>query len=114
MFKDRIFLGIGGKVLALRVIDGQEIWRQKLATMAGGVTGVALIGDRLYGTCQGKLTCLDPTTGRIHWQNNLTGMGTGFIALAGADSAPGAAQAASDAASSAAVVAIMGASSASS
>lgn len=98
MFKDRIFLGIGGKVLALRVIDGQEIWRQKLATLASGVTGVILLGDRLYATCQGELSCLDPATGHIHWQNTLPGMGTGFIALASADSAPGAAQTMNDAA----------------
>lgn len=109
MFKDRIFIAIGGKVLALRVIDGQEIWRQRLATMAGGITSVALVGDRLYATCCGELTCLDPATGHIHWCNKLSGLGTGFISIAGADAA-GAAQAECSA-SSAAMVAMMGASS---
>ncbi len=114
MFKDRIFIGIGGRVLALRIIDGQEIWRQRLATMAGGVTSVVLIGDRLYATCSGELTCLDPMTGHIHWTNGLSGLGTGFLSIAGADSAPGAAQVSNDAASAAAMVAIMAATSASS
>lgn len=112
MFQDRIFIGIGGKVLALRTMDGQEIWRKKLATLAGGITTVALIGGRLYATCQGELTCLDPATGHIHWCNTLSGLGTGFIALAGADASPAAGQAASDAASAAAMVAVMAATSA--
>ena len=45
MSKDRIFIGIGSTVLALRVADGQEIWRQRLATFRGNdVTGVVLLG----------------------------------------------------------------------
>ena len=113
MFKDRLFIGIGGKVLALRILDGQEIWRQRLATLAGGVTSVALIGDRLYATCCGELTCLDPATGHIHWRNTLSGMGTGFISIAGSDASPGAAQAMADTTSAAAMVAIMAATTAS-
>lgn len=107
MSTDRIYLGIGSTVLALRVADGSEVWRQRLATFSGGgMTGVALIGGRVYASCAGELTCLDPATGHIHWRNPLKGLGTGFICLAGAESAQGmaAAQAAS-ASSSAAVIA---------
>lgn len=111
MYKDRVFLGIGGKVLALRVFDGQEIWRQKLASMAAGVTGVALIGDRLYATCQGELTCLDPATGHIHWKNTLSGLGTGYLALAGSSEAEGAGAAAAQAAGAAVIIATTAASS---
>jgi len=85
MSKDRIFIGIGSTVLALRVADGQEIWRQRLATFRGNdVTGVVLLGDRLYANCSGELYCLDPGTGHIHWKNALKGLGMGYIAIAGA------------------------------
>jgi len=119
MSKDRIFIGIGSTVLALRVADGQEIWRQRLATFRGNdVTGVALLGDRLYANCSGELFCMDPGTGHIHWKNALKGLGMGYIALAGAqatasDAAQQAlaqAQAASAAAAAAAVAATTAAS----
>lgn len=85
MSKDRIFIGIGSTVLALRVADGQEIWRQRLASFRGSdVTGVVLLGDRLYANCSGELYCLDPGTGHVHWKNALKGLGMGYIAIAGA------------------------------
>lgn len=120
MSKDRIFIGIGSTVLALRVADGQEVWRQRLATFGGNsVTGVALLGDRLYANCAGELYCMDPGTGHIHWKNALKGLGTGYIAIAGAqattsDAAQQAlaqAQAASAAAAAATIAATSSASS---
>lgn len=122
MSKDRIFIGIGSTVLALRVADGQEIWRQRLATFRGNdVTGVVLLGDRLYANCSGELYCLDPGTGHVHWKNALKGLGMGYIAIAGAQStasdaaqqALAQAQAASAAAAAAAVAATTAASSSS-
>lgn len=84
MFDDRIFIAIGSTVLALRVVDGQEIWRRPLATFRRAeVTGVTLLGDRLYANCAGELYCLDPATGHVHWKNPLKGLGTGYIAIAG-------------------------------
>lgn len=87
MFQDRIFLGVGGHVVALNVIDGHELWRIKLTGMwsSGFVTGVTLLEGRLYATSNGEITCLDPATGRVHWHNGLAGLGTGFIAVAGSD-----------------------------
>ncbi len=85
MFQDRIFLGAGGHVVALAVATGQELWRTRLGGMfsSGYVTGVALLNGRLYATCNGEVSCLDPATGHIHWHNGLPGLGTGYVAVAG-------------------------------
>lgn len=115
-----IYLGIGGHVLALDPATGREIWRTSIGSSWGsaGITGVTLLGGRLYATCQGELTCLDPQTGAVQWKNTLSGMGTGFIALAGGEdqgaaASDAAAQVQATAAASAAVAAAMIASSAS-
>lgn len=116
MSKDRIFIGIGSTVLALRVADGQEVWRQRLATFGGNsVTGVVLLEGRLYANCAGELYCLDPGTGHIHWKNALKGLGTGYIAIAGAQTTPSdaAQQALAQAASAAAAATLAATSSAS-
>jgi outer membrane protein assembly factor BamB len=84
MFQDRIFIGIGGSVLALRTVDGSEIWRHELKGMLHGMlTGVALVGQRVYATQNGELTCLDPVTGAVLWHNKLPGLGTQFISITG-------------------------------
>lgn len=89
MDQERIFLGIGGHVVALNRFDGRELWRTKLGGMwsSGFVTSVTLLDDRLYATSNGEITCLDPRTGEVKWHNGLSGLGTGFIAVAGGSSA---------------------------
>jgi len=84
---DRIFLGIGGHVLALDPQTGKEYWRTSVGGTwsASGITGVTCLGGRLYATCQGELFCLDPGTGALQWKQPLSGLGTGFIALAGSE-----------------------------
>ncbi len=113
MLKDRIFLAVSGTVLALRVQDGAELWRTQLGGFFGSgyVTGVTLLDGRLYATCQGEITCMDPDSGKILWHNGLSGLGTGFISVAGSEpTGPAAAQhaaAASAAAGAAAAAAVM-------
>ncbi len=89
MNQERIFLGIGGYVVALNRFDGHELWRTKLGGIwsSGFVTSVTLLDDLLYATSNGEITCLDPRTGEVKWHNGLSGLGTGFIAVAGGSSA---------------------------
>ncbi len=107
MDQERIFLGIGGHVVALSRLDGRELWRAKLGGMwsSGFVTSVTLLDGRLYATSNGEITCLDPETGAVKWHNGLSGLGTGFIAVAGGSSAPAAAEQAAQAAHTAAMAA---------
>ncbi len=59
---------------------------------SGFVTCVPLLDGRLYATSNGEISCLDPGTGEVKWHNSLSGLRTGFIAVAGGNSAPAAAE----------------------
>ena len=78
---DRLFIGIGGHVVALDPDSGSEIWRQKLS--ATGLATVAVHGDALFGAAAGELCRLDPLTGRILWRNKLRGLGLGVVSFPG-------------------------------
>jgi outer membrane protein assembly factor BamB len=97
-FKDRIFIGVGGHVVAIDAATGEEVWRTKLKT-----TNMATVwadGKRVYGGAQGELFCLDPATGDRLWHNRLKGLGMGVVAFP-SNSAEVAAAAAAAAAASA-------------
>jgi outer membrane protein assembly factor BamB len=101
-----VFLGVRNTILALRVEDGHEVWRRHLGgVFSAPFTGLACIGGRLYATCNGKVTCLDPETGEVHWVNPLEGMGTGIVTLAGGGGLETAAASEAAAAANAAAVA---------
>lgn len=76
-----LFIGIGGRVLALDRRTGAEIWRTKVK----GATSTVILhrdGDQLYASASGELFCLDPATGTIRWHNKLKGLGLGIVAMA--------------------------------
>lgn len=108
---DRVYVGVQGEVLALRISDGLEVWRHAVggSLFTSQFTCVTCLNDRVYATGHGELLCLDPDTGNEHWRNPLKGLGTGFAMVAGADfKGLGAAAAAAAAqASMAAAVAVM-------
>jgi outer membrane protein assembly factor BamB len=79
---DRLFIGIGGHVVAVDPSTGEEVWRTKLKTSA--VTTVTVAGGVLYGAAGGELFRLDPATGDILWRNRLKGLGMGVVAFVGA------------------------------
>lgn len=81
-FDNRLFIGIGGNVVALDSATGQELWRTRLK--AAGVATVAVVGGALYGAAGGELCRLDPGTGTILWRNKLKGLGVGVVAFPGA------------------------------
>lgn len=108
MHPNLVFIGIQSTVLALRVEDGQEVWRQNLGgAFSSTFTSVTWVNGRVYACSKGEVTCLDPATGHILWRNPLRGLGTGFVTVAGGDpaSAVAASQAQSQAQASAAAAA---------
>jgi outer membrane protein assembly factor BamB len=77
--RERLYFGCrDGLFYALRRSDGQKAWSHDLGSPI--VSGPALescaccgtVGGRLYtGTLEGRLACLEPTTGRLVWSRDL-------------------------------------------
>jgi outer membrane protein assembly factor BamB len=76
---DRLFIGLGGHLVAVDAATGTELWRAKLK--GSDVVTVRVAGKFLFGATKGELFCLDPTTGEIRWHNRLKGLGTGIVAF---------------------------------
>src|ERR1700737_1487388 len=76
---DRLYLGIGGHVLAVNAMTGEEIWRCKLKRSS--FVTLSVQPNAIYAGAAGQLLCVDPATGTIRWQNRLDGLGTGLIAF---------------------------------
>jgi len=97
--RDRLFLGVGGHVVAIDPATGDEIWRTRLKSTT--VTTVWSDGKRVYGGAQGELFGLDAASGNLLWHNKLKGLGMGIVAFPGSslEAAAAAAQAAAAASS---------------
>lgn len=103
----KLYIGIGGHVVALDPGSGSELWRTKLKS-SPFVTVVAQ-GDVVLAGAAGELFCLDAATGSIRWHNPLKGLGTGVVSFGNATGAVVAAMmAAQAAAQTAAIVAASG------
>ena len=81
LLKDReaIYIGIRGTVLALDRSNGAEIRRADLR--GSDFVNVVLDGDRVLAATKGELFCLDSTTGKILWNNELKGLGRGLMTI---------------------------------
>ena len=104
---DFLYVGIHGTVLALRKSDGEVAWSVRMR-MGSSFVPLVQEGGRVYAASGGEVTCLDSASGEILWHNTLKGLGTGYVALAGASFPIGAAaleQAAHAAAAASAVTA---------
>ena len=79
----RLFVGIRGYVLAIDRATGKDLW----ATSLKGAEFVNVVLDRgeLYAASKGRVYRLDPTSGDVIWENGLTGMGWGLVAIAGSE-----------------------------
>lgn len=75
---DRLFIGIGGFVVCLDPVTGEEVWRRRIQASDDTAT-VAIVGEGLYGAAFGELCRLDPATGEILWRSKLPKLGTGVI-----------------------------------
>jgi outer membrane protein assembly factor BamB len=81
--RDVIYVGIAGAVLALDRGSGDEIWRAGLK--GTDFVNIVLDDDRVLAATKGELFCLDATTGRILWNNELRGLGRGLMTVATAN-----------------------------
>ena len=75
----RLYIGVGGYVVAVDPSSVTELWRTRLK-MSSFVT-VWQSGDRIYAGAGGELFCLAPS-GDVLWRNRLKGLGTGIVAFA--------------------------------
>lgn len=87
MQNDILIIGCNGFVSAVRVNNGEELWRTKLRDgFFGGSYGndvsVLIDGNYVFAGCQGRLYALAAQDGKILWSNELKGMGFNEVALA--------------------------------
>lgn len=68
-------------VAALDPADGKEVWRTKLPDVDGSVISLLVRGTDIYAGSYGRVFCLDRSTGKILWRNDLTGMGFQHVLL---------------------------------
>jgi outer membrane protein assembly factor BamB len=87
---NKLYVGIGGHVVAIDVGTGAELWRTKLKT--GALVTVFDAGDRLFAGAFGRLFCLDSASGSILWCNKLKGLGAGVVAFSAGEGAAWAAR----------------------
>ncbi len=85
----RLFIGIGGHVLAIEPASGTEVWRTKVKRSE--FVTVSPAGSVVFAGAGGELFCLEAASGQILWHNKLKGLGNGLIAFASCDGAAGAA-----------------------
>jgi outer membrane protein assembly factor BamB len=75
--RDFIYIAIGNHVLAINPSSGTELWRRKLPSST--LVTLLVRSEAIYAGAAGELFCLDPRSGEIRWQNQLTGLGMGVI-----------------------------------
>jgi hypothetical protein len=75
-----IFIGIKGSVVALDRASGVTRWTTSLK--GAGFVNLVRDQDILLATTRGQVFCLEPLTGRILWNNGLSGFGYGIATIA--------------------------------
>ena len=84
---DILLLAVKHAVLAFAKTTGARLWVAKLPSSGMGDDFVSLLADdaRVYAHTGGRVYCLDLFSGRILWQDGLTGYGytTASLALPG-------------------------------
>ncbi len=78
---DYLFVGTGGRVLALAKSDGKTLWSTSLPRTGYQVVVMLVEDDTLFCATAGRAFALDPHNGRILWDNGLPGAGQGVTAL---------------------------------
>ena len=77
-----IFVGLNGRVVAIDRERGRMIWQWQSPKPRRGFVAIMLDGDRVVAGLGGYLYCLEAATGRMLWENPLTGFGLGMFSLA--------------------------------
>lgn len=77
---NHIFIGIKGYAVCLDKHSGHEIWRTKLKSMAT-ITTITHDEKRVFAYANGHLFCLEASSGKIKWENNLPGLGHSYCVI---------------------------------
>jgi hypothetical protein len=86
-----ILIGVKHSVSAISKADGHLLWTAKLPGGLGGdFVTVACDGEQVFAHSSGQLFCLDLSSGRMLWNNELRGYGYGLasICVPGMESSP--------------------------
>ena len=75
-----VFVGIGGRVVALHRTTGEQVWVRPLK--GSDFVNILVTGESLFATCYGEIFCLDLLTGDVLWHNRLKGFGIGLATIA--------------------------------
>lgn len=80
-----VYIAFAKHVVALDRMTGSIRWQWRIPK---GKAYPALLvdDDQLFVSAMGYTYCLDPYTGRVIWQNELPGLGTGVACIATATS----------------------------
>jgi outer membrane protein assembly factor BamB len=77
-----ILIGVKHSVSAVSKADGHMLWTAKLPGGLGSdFVAVACDGERVFAHSSGQLFCLDLSTGRLLWTNELRGYGYGLASI---------------------------------
>ena len=68
-----IFVGLNGLVAALHRDTGRLVWKSE--PLSGRMVTLLLDGDRLIVSSSGFMYCLEPSTGKLIWENRMKGFG---------------------------------------
>ncbi len=90
-----VYIGFAKHVLALDRATGTIVWQWKIPK-GRAYPAILLDGAELFVSSMGYTYCLDAYTGRVIWENELSGFGTGVACLATAGSATNPVRAAAD------------------
>ena len=80
---DLIFIGVKSRVLAVSKLDGITLWSAELPCGIGQSLFVTVLfdGSHVFAHTHGQLHCLEWTSGRVLWTNELPGCGYGIASL---------------------------------
>jgi len=86
-----ILIGVKHSVSAVSKANGAVLWTTKLSGGLGSdFVAVACDGERVFAHSSGQLYCLELSSGRMLWTNELRGYGYGLasICIPGMGSSP--------------------------
>ncbi|MCP4106103.1 MAG: PQQ-binding-like beta-propeller repeat protein [Desulfobacteraceae bacterium] len=81
-WKDRLFIGTHGYVLAIEKHTGRELWFNSLPETGTGIVTMLYEDGLLYAASKGKFFAIDPERGKTVWEKNLNVLGNGHISMA--------------------------------
>lgn len=76
----RVYLGIKSYVVCIEMATGKEVWRTKVKR--GQIISVVVEEDLIVAHAGGELFGLDRSSGKLLWNNTLSGLGYGYCFMA--------------------------------